>query len=66
MGEGRGSKQIDAMLLDEGKGTLLSYRPCMVDESEVNAAVKLDTRRIREKELLTSMTHLRLECLVRL
>ena len=36
-GEGRGSKQIDVMLLDEGRGTLLSYRPCIVDESEVNA-----------------------------
>jgi hypothetical protein len=23
------------MLLDEGRGMLLSYRPCMVDESEV-------------------------------
>jgi hypothetical protein len=44
---------------------LLSYRPCTVDESEVNAVGKLDTRRNREKELLTTMTHLRLECLVR-
>ena len=64
MGEGRGSKQIDAMLSEEGRGTLLSYRPCMVDESEVNAVGKLDTRRNREKELLTTMTRLRLECLV--
>ena len=48
-GEGRGSKQIDAMLSDEGRGTLLSYRPCTVDETEVNAAGKLDTRRNREK-----------------
>jgi hypothetical protein len=45
---------------------LLSYRPCTVDESEVNAARKLDTRRNREKELLSTMTRLRLECLVRL
>ena len=44
MGEGRGSKQIDAMLSAKGRGTLLSYRPCMVDEIEVNAAGKLDTR----------------------
>jgi hypothetical protein len=65
-GEGRGSKQIDAMLSDERRGMLLSYRPCMVDESEVNEARKLDTRRNREKELLITMTHLRLECLVRL
>ena len=47
-------------------GTLLSYRPCMVDESEVNAAGKLNTRNNREKELLTTMTRLRLECLVHL
>ena len=39
-----GSKQNDAMLSDKGMGTLLSYRPCTVDESEVNAAGKLDTR----------------------
>ena len=26
------------------EGTLLSYRPCMADESEANAAGKLDTR----------------------
>jgi len=59
-----GSKQIDAMLLDKGRGMLLSYRPCMVDESEVNATGKLDTTRNREKEHLTTMTRLRLECLV--
>jgi hypothetical protein len=45
---------------------LLSYIPCMVDESEVNAVGKLDTRRNREKVLLTTMTCLRLECLVQL
>jgi hypothetical protein len=28
---------------DEGRGTLLSYRPCTADESEANAAGKLDT-----------------------
>ena len=61
-----GNKQIDAMLSNEGRGTLLSYRPCMVDESEVNAAGKLNTRKNREKELLTTMTRLRIECLVRL
>ena len=61
-----GSKQIDAMLSDEGRGMLLSYRPCTVDETEVNAAGKLDIRRNREKEVLTTMTRLRLECLVRL
>jgi hypothetical protein len=54
------------MLSDEGRGTLLSYRPYTVDESEVNAARKLDTRRNREKELLTIMTRLRLECLMQL
>ena len=32
------------MLLDEGRETLLSYRPCMADESEANAVGKLDTR----------------------
>ena len=61
-----GSKQIDVMLSDEGRGMLLSYRPFTVDESEVNVVGKLDTRRNQEKELLTTMTHLRLECLVRL
>ena len=66
MGEGKGSKQIDAMLSDEGRGTLHSYRPCTVDESEVNTVGKLDIRRNREKELFTTMTRLRLECLVRL
>ena len=60
-GEGRGSKQIDGMLSNEVRGTLLLYRPCTVDESEVNAAGKLDTRRNQEKELLTTMTRLRLE-----
>ena len=41
---------IDAMLSDEGRGTLLSYRPCTADESEVNAARKLDTRsELRER-----------------
>ena len=59
-----GSKQIDAMLSNEGRGMLLSYRPCTVDKSEVNAAGKLDTRRNQEKELLTTMARLRLECLV--
>jgi len=59
-----GSKQIDAMVSDKGRGTLISYRPYTVDESEVNAAGNLDTRRNREKELLTTMTRLRLECLV--
>jgi len=44
MGEGRGSKQIDAKLSDEGRAMLLSYRPCTVNESEVNVAGKLDTR----------------------
>lgn len=33
---------------------------------EVNAAGKMDTGRNQEKELLTTMTRLRLECLVRL
>jgi hypothetical protein len=28
----------------EGRGTLLSYRPCTVDESEVNVVGKLNTR----------------------
>ena len=32
------------MLSDEGRGMLLSYRPCTADESEANAAEKLDTR----------------------
>ena len=32
------------MVSDEGMGMLLSYRPCMADESEANAAEKLDTR----------------------
>ena len=44
-----GSKQIDAMLSDEGRGTLFSYRPCTVDESEVNAARKLGTRGIEKR-----------------
>jgi hypothetical protein len=39
------SKQIDAMLSDEGRGMLLSYRPCTVDKSRMNAAGKLDIRR---------------------
>jgi hypothetical protein len=42
------------------EGTLLSYRPCMVDESEANVAGKLDTRGNQEKGLLTTMTHLSL------
>ena len=70
MGEGRGEPEgrwfMQCVLSDEGRGTLLSYRPCTVDESEVNVAGKLDTRRNREKELLTTMTRLTLECLVRL
>jgi hypothetical protein len=65
-GERRGSKQIDALLSDEGRGMLLSYRPCTVDESEMNAVGKLDKRRNQEKGLLTTMTHLRFKCLVRL
>ena len=32
------------MLSDEGRGTLLSYRPFIADESEANATGKLDTR----------------------
>jgi hypothetical protein len=28
----------------EGRGTLLSYRPCTVDESEANTTGKLNTR----------------------
>ena len=32
------------MVSDEGMGMLLSYRPCMADESEENTAGKLDTR----------------------
>ena len=32
------------MLPDEGRGMLLSYKPYTADESEVNAAGKLDTR----------------------
>ena len=32
------------MFSDEGRGILLSYRPCTADESEANAAKKLDTR----------------------
>ena len=43
---------IDAMLSDEGRGTLLSYRPCMLDESEANAAGKLDTRSELRKRVL--------------
>ena len=38
------------MLSDEGRETILSYRPCMADESEANAAGKLDTRsELRER-----------------
>ena len=48
-GEGRGSKQIDAKLSDEGRAMLLSYRPCTVNESEVNVAGKLDTRGIEKR-----------------
>jgi hypothetical protein len=44
-------------------GMLLSYRPCKADESEANAAGKLDTRSEPRKELLTTMTRLTLECL---
>jgi hypothetical protein len=54
------------MLSDEERRMLLSYRPCRVDESEVNVAGKLDTKRNQEKEILTTMTRLKLECLVRL
>jgi hypothetical protein len=32
------------MLSDEGRGMLLSYRPCTADESEANAVGKLDIR----------------------
>ena len=35
---------MQCALSDEGRGTLLSYRPCTVDESEANVARKLDTR----------------------
>ena len=35
---------MQCTLSDEGRGMLLSYRPCMANESEVNAAGKLDTR----------------------
>jgi hypothetical protein len=35
---------IDAMLSDDGRGMLLSYRPCTTHESEVNVAGKLEIR----------------------
>ena len=45
MGEGEPKgRRLVQMLFDEGRGTLHSYRPCMADENEVNAAGKLDTR----------------------
>ena len=69
MGEGRGEpegRRLRQCYRMRERGMLLSYRPCTVDESEVNEAEKLDTRRNREKELLTTMTRLRLEFLVRL
>ena len=45
MGEGEleGSRLMQHYRMREG-GTLLSYGPCMADESEANAAGKLDTR----------------------
>jgi len=64
-GKGGASRLMQCYRTREG-GTLLSYRPCTVDESEVNAVGKLDTRRNWEKELLTTMTCLRLESLVRM
>jgi hypothetical protein len=42
--EGARRSAIYAILSDVGRGTLLSYRPCTADESEANAAGKLDTR----------------------
>ena len=65
-GEGRGEHVDQCNAIGRGKGMLLSYRPCTIDESEVNVVGKLDTRRNQEKELLTTMTHLILECLERL
>ena len=65
-GEGRGASRLMQCYRTREGETLLSYRPCTVNKSEVNAAGKLDTRRNREKELLTTMTCLRLECQVRL
>ena len=35
---------MQCALSDEARGALLSYRPCMADESEANAVGKLDTR----------------------
>ena len=49
----------------EGMGTLLPYRPCIVAESEVNVQESW-TQEVLEEELLTTMTHLRLESLVQL
>jgi hypothetical protein len=49
----------------EERGTLLPYRPCAVAESEVNAQESW-TQEVLEEELLTTMTRLRLESLVRL
>ena len=68
MGEGRGEPEgrrlMQCAQLDEGRGMLLSYRPCTADESEANAARKLYIRSDSRKELLTTMTRLTLECLV--
>ena len=38
------SRQLMQMLSNEGRGTLLLYRPCTADESEANVAGKLDTK----------------------
>ena len=47
MGEGRGEPEgrrlMQCYRIREG-GMLLSYRPCMTDESEANTVGKLDTR----------------------
>jgi len=69
-GEGRGEPEgrqlMQCALSVEGRGALLSYRPCTADESEANAARKLYIRSDSRKELLTTMTRLTLGCMVRL
>ena len=58
MGEGRGEPK--------GRRLMQCYRMREGDKSEANATRKLDTRSESRKELLTTMTRLTLEWLVRL
>ena len=46
----REGRRLIQMLSDEGRGMLLSYRPCTTAESEANGVGKLDTRsELRER-----------------